>query len=350
MTDSSLTCSAFAPAAVAAPRCPRRPEGPNRSPLAAPPPSARRAVSTAAAAAAGAAAAAATAAPCCTPATAAAAGTAAAAAASNSWMDMFAVLLGYGCLIGSCFRSVPQIAIILKTGSAEGLSLTSNLMELICFTISVAYNVQQGYAFNTYGEVMACWIQDVIIVGLIFKHMKLGWAPVVASAAVFGVSCAWLFSPAWCPMEVLSWLQMSTIVVMAIGARLPQIWLNIKRGNAGVLSVATCVLNVAGCVVRTFTTIVLTGDVIILGGCITQLILNGVLLYQAVVTPGNVGGSGSETTSTAAAAVAAADPAAGGVGESRAKGPAAEQLRGGSGDKGEGEGGLGVAPAVPAPA
>lgn len=58
--------------------------------------------------------------------------------------------------------------------------------------------------------------------------------------------------------QVLGWLQMSTIVVMAVGARMPQIWLNWRRGNAGVLSVATCCLNVAGCVVRIFTTVVLT--------------------------------------------------------------------------------------------
>ncbi len=199
-----------------------------------------------------------------------------------------------------------------------------------------------------------------------------------------------LFSPrSLCrpPPQVLGWLQMSTIAVMAVGARLPQIWLNWRRGNAGVLSVVTCCLNVAGCVVRIFTTLVLTvrrmgtrrrreggegegfkpgqsfacerctrervvlqpvaclvgsgvgvtrsatapgvingqcfgvpvpkllivpapnrntylteppsnraqpphptpqGDVIILGGCITQLVLNAVLLWQCVATPGHV--------------------------------------------------------------
>lgn len=56
--------------------------------------------------------------------------------------------------------------------------------------------------------------------------------------------------------QLLGQLQLSTIVVMAVGARLPQIWLNIQRGNAGVLSVATCVLNVTGCVIRIFTTLV----------------------------------------------------------------------------------------------
>lgn len=53
------------------------------------------------------------------------------------------MLLGYACLVGSCFRSVPQILKILQTGSAEGLSLTSNLMELLCYTVTVAYNMQQ---------------------------------------------------------------------------------------------------------------------------------------------------------------------------------------------------------------
>jgi hypothetical protein len=71
--------------------------------------------------------------------------------------------------------------------------------------------------------------------------------------------------------QVLSALQLSTIVVMAVGARLPQIWLNVKRGNAGVLSPLTCLLNVAGCVVRVFTTAVLTvrtreGEVRLAGG------------------------------------------------------------------------------------
>ena len=29
----------------------------------------------------------------------------------------------------------------------------------------------QGYPFNTYGEVLACWLQDIILVGLIFRSV-----------------------------------------------------------------------------------------------------------------------------------------------------------------------------------
>lgn len=68
---------------------------------------------------------------------------ASAASSSSPLMGLLAVVLGYACLAGSFFRSVPQIVVILRTGSAEGLSLTSNLMELLCFTVTVAYNMQQ---------------------------------------------------------------------------------------------------------------------------------------------------------------------------------------------------------------
>jgi hypothetical protein len=59
----------------------------------------------------------------------------------------------------------------------------------------------QGYAFNTYGEVFACWVQDAIIVGLIFRHMRLSWGTITAATAAFAATCALLFSPV-CPVEV----------------------------------------------------------------------------------------------------------------------------------------------------
>jgi hypothetical protein len=60
------------------------------------------------------------------------------------------------------------------------------------------------------------------------------------------------------------------VAVMALGSRLPQIVLNMRRGNAGMLSVTTCLLNVAGNAARIFTTIVLTGDLLMLGGACSQ--------------------------------------------------------------------------------
>jgi hypothetical protein len=51
-----------------------------------------------------------------------------AAASQSAFAQFVAVLLGWGVLAGSCYRSIPQIAKIIQAGgSAEGLSLTSNV-------------------------------------------------------------------------------------------------------------------------------------------------------------------------------------------------------------------------------
>ncbi len=53
-------------------------------------------------------------------------------------------------------------------------------------------------------------------------------------------------------------LQASTVAIIALGGRVPQIWMNYQRGNSGELSVATCMLNLFGNVARVYTTFVLT--------------------------------------------------------------------------------------------
>lgn len=186
-------------------------------------------------------------------------------------------------LAASCFRSVPQIVKIIQNKSAEGLSIFSCFSELLCYTVVVAYNFNRGYPFSTFGEIAACWAQDVVLIGLILKFKRKS-LPVIASVfGAFGIICYVLFS-GLCPMPILTMMQMSTIFVMATCSRIPQIMLNAKRGNAGMMSLTTCVLNVLGNAVRIFTTIVLTKDVINLSASMTQGVLNSILLYQTVLT------------------------------------------------------------------
>lgn len=135
-------------------------------------------------------------------------------------------------------------------------------------TASPPHPPPQGYAFNTFGEVAACLIQDFVLIALILRFTR---APGWAAAALFGslaAAGAWLLAA--CPPPMLAALQASTILTMALGSRLPQIVLNWRRGDAGMLSVVSCGLNVAGNAARIFTTLVLTRDPLLLGGIITQ--------------------------------------------------------------------------------
>ena len=136
-----------------------------------------------------------------------------------------------------------------------GLSLTSFVSELAAYTITVAYNLQFGYPFSTFGDTgeaatyrrlsapplhaagcgssisarsaplcaAICWLQNVAIVGLIFRFnptygrpLKLGIALGVAAFS------AWLFSGA-CGVRLLTALQATSVLILAFGGRLPQV-------------------------------------------------------------------------------------------------------------------------------
>jgi PQ loop repeat len=84
-------------------------------------------------------------------------------------------------------------------------------------------------------------------------------------------------------------LQASTITIISLGGRVPQILLNVRRGNSGELSLLTCLLNVLGNAARIFTTIVLVKDGLLLTGAMVQGCLNSVLLWQTVDTWQNRG-------------------------------------------------------------
>ena len=165
----------------------------------------------------------------------------------------------------------------------EGLSLTSFLSELVAYTFTMAYNVNHAYAFSTWGDTFACWLQNILIVGLIFKYRRLPVLLAVAVSATLAAVCAWLFSGAAGP-QVLAALQASAVVILCFGGRMPQILLNLRRGNSGELSMASTGLSVAGNLARVFTTATLVKDPVILLAASSQLVLNAILLTQCYLT------------------------------------------------------------------
>lgn len=90
-----------------------------------------------------------------------------------------------------------------------------------------------------------------------------------------------LYSP--CP-PVCAALQASSVVVLALGGRVPQIVLNIQRGNSGELSILSTGLSLLGNFARVITTMVLVKDVLILSSSISQAVLNAILLWQCLQT------------------------------------------------------------------
>ncbi|KAL4538397.1 hypothetical protein Ndes2526B_g03298 [Nannochloris sp. 'desiccata'] len=218
-------------------------------------------------------------------ATAAVSTTAVSATGASPLLSIVAVIVGWLVIAGSLFRSVPQIARIIKKQSAIGLSFTSIISELIAYVITVAYNVRFSYPFSTWGDILMVTVQQIAIVALVFKYNKstrLGLK--ITTVVGFLAASAFLFSSEFCSIATLKVLQGCSALIMALGGRLPQIILNFRRGNSGELSGASTGLSVAGNLARVFTTLTLVGDPLILATASSQLVLNSIVLYQILDT------------------------------------------------------------------
>lgn len=64
----------------------------------------------------------------------------------------------------------------------------------------------QKYPFNTYGDTVACWLQDLIILALILKPLALHPVAVAAGSVGFAALSFWLFFGG-VPMHILEFLQ-----------------------------------------------------------------------------------------------------------------------------------------------
>lgn len=128
-----------------------------------------------------------------------------------------------------------------------------------------------------------CALQNIAIVGLIFRMGSVARSTQLLLCASLGGAAWWLLG-GHCPPAVLTSLQTGSVVLLAVGGRMPQIVLNMRRGDSGELSLVTCALSLAGNMARVFTTLTLVKDPLILGSAATQAILNGILTWQTIDT------------------------------------------------------------------
>uniref|UniRef100_A0A0D3GQY5 Mannose-P-dolichol utilization defect 1 protein homolog n=1 Tax=Oryza barthii TaxID=65489 RepID=A0A0D3GQY5_9ORYZ len=136
-------------------------------------------------------------------------------------LRLMSKILGYHVVAASAIGKLPQILKILKHGSVRGLSVASFELEVVGYTIALAYCIHKGLPFSAYGELAFLLIQ--VLGGKI-------------DPALF---------------EVLYASQHAIFFF----ARLPQIWKNFMNKGTGELSFLTCFMNFAGSIVRVFTSI-----------------------------------------------------------------------------------------------
>ncbi|KAI8379586.1 uncharacterized protein BYT42DRAFT_569305 [Radiomyces spectabilis] len=195
--------------------------------------------------------------------------------------------LGFGIVAGGCIVKIPQILSIMGNQSAQGLSLTSYLMETVSYAITLAYNFRQNNPFSTFGEIFFIQLQNIVITLLILfyagQHAKL----LATFAGLIGLTYC-LVDPTMVSPMLMANLYAATIP-LNLASKVPQIYTNFVNKSTGQLSVFAVVNYFAGSAARVFTTMTELDDPLMLSGALLATALNGILLLQVIIYWGKGG-------------------------------------------------------------
>ncbi|KRX17495.1 Mannose-P-dolichol utilization defect 1 -like protein [Trichinella nelsoni] len=165
-------------------------------------------------------------------------------------------LLGVGIVAGASLVKVPQILNIVFARSGAGVSVFSQLLELLCYTAAVAYMLGANHFF--------CLCRLSSFYGFCCYHVYNG--------------------SVW--ENVLDSVQMMTIVIMFI-ARATQAVDNYIHKSTGQLSAVTYILLFLGSLARIFTSIKETGDNMIIAQYMMSTLMNLFICLQIQLYWGN---------------------------------------------------------------
>jgi len=142
--------------------------------------------------------------------------------------------IGVGIIVLSTVVKVPQLRKLLKSGSAQGISFTSYLLETTAYIITLAYNYRSGNPFSTYGEIALLAGQNIIISMLVLHYRgKAGVAALYAMVLASGGYA--LFNEGVINKETMAMAQAATIP-LGLMSKIPQIYTIAKEKSTGQLS------------------------------------------------------------------------------------------------------------------
>lgn len=195
-------------------------------------------------------------------------------------LPLISKLLGYAIVAASTTVKLPQILKILQHRSVRGLSMLSFELEVVGYTISLAYCLHKGLPFSAYGELLFLLIQAFVLVAIIYYYSQpvgmTTWFRALLYCAVAPTILAGKIDP------LLFEALYASQHVIFLFARIPQIWQNFSTKSTGELSFLTSFMNFGGSMVRVFTTIQENAPKSVLLGYAIGVATNFTILSQIV--------------------------------------------------------------------
>ncbi|KAL1822166.1 hypothetical protein ACET3Z_008944 [Daucus carota] len=195
-------------------------------------------------------------------------------------LPLISKLLGYAIVAASTTVKLPQILRILQNKSVRGLSLVAFELEVIGYTVALAYCLHKGIPFSAYGELAFLLIQAIILVAIIYyfsQPMRMSaWIRPLLYCGIAPTILAGRIDPLL--FEALYAIQHAIFLF----ARIPQIYTNFKNRSTGELSSLTSLMNCAGSLVRVFTSIQEKAPTSVVMGSVVGILTNGTILGQII--------------------------------------------------------------------
>ncbi|XP_038886542.1 mannose-P-dolichol utilization defect 1 protein homolog 2 [Benincasa hispida] len=196
-------------------------------------------------------------------------------------LPLISKLLGYCIVAASTTVKLPQIMKILKHQSVRGLSVISFELEVVGYTIALAYCVHKGLPFSAYGELAFLLVQAIILVAVIYYYSQpIGmktWIRALLYCALAPTVLAGQINP------VLFEALYASQHAIFLFSRIPQIWKNFSNKSTGELSFLTSLMNFGGSMVRVFTSIQENAPRSVLMGSALSIATNGTILSQIIL-------------------------------------------------------------------
>ncbi|XP_050212862.1 mannose-P-dolichol utilization defect 1 protein homolog 2 [Mercurialis annua] len=196
-------------------------------------------------------------------------------------LPLISKLLGYCIVAASTTVKLPQILKILKHRSVAGLSLVGFELEVVGYTIALAYCLHNGLPFSAYGELAFLLIQAIILVAIIYYFSQpipaVTWIRPLIYCAVAPTVLAGQIDP------VLFEALYASQHAIFLFARIPQILKNFSNKSTGQLSFLTCLMNFAGSMVRVFTSMQEKAPTSVIMGSAIGVMAHGTILSQILI-------------------------------------------------------------------
>lgn len=180
---------------------------------------------------------------------------------------------------------VPQIAALLKAGSAKGISLSGLALETFNLSVLLLYHLKLNNPLSVYAECFALWGQDILLLLLAFGLNSFGSALVLVFATVSAnemVHAAGFdtFGGSYIPLSAVTRLFYATLPLGWL-AMLLQIHQNFVQKSTGNLSPVMLWMGWTCGLLRLGTILIeLRHDVAALLGNSVNNVLGTVLLFQ----------------------------------------------------------------------